>query len=587
MVSEQVPILRQISGNDDDKVQVKGVSGVTRGGGVERVEVQARSWREDWEGGFCRRLPGARVLGRLCGSGASIFLDLRTQPLTIDPRQLTRRRHYAIVAPLPNDTTTPLASDTPTDTRTPQSAAAMFALSEESKERIAKLIDVSRVAIHYGYLPLILYLGMPPPAARRTRPRPKTIILCVQASLTHPQATPAATRDPPSSGATPKLAERAPPSGLVGLPPKKVADVTPSPPPSPSPQLPGRSQPAHPYPNNHPPSSHVTGAAQALPSKPPFMPDPSHAGLSPAAVESVAGLSAGTIATLVVHPLDIVKTRMQIYRSGTSSSPRPTTVALLRSLTANDRPLASLYRGLTPNLVGNASSWASFFFFKSRLERALAAARARPGGQPTAGDYFVSSALAGVATSALTNPVWVLKTRMLSSDRAAAGAYPSMLAGARQILRTEGPRGFYRGLGVSMLGVSHGAVQFAVYEPAKRVYFKRRQQRREARGQDALGDAEARRLTTEATVVLSSVAKLVAGAATYPYQVLRSRLQNYQADERFGRGFVGVVSRTWAEEGLAGFYRGLVPGVVRVMPATWVTFLVYENVKYYLPRWLD
>jgi len=350
------------------------------------------------------------------------------------------------------------------------------------------------------------------------------------------------------------------------------------------------------------------------------MPDPSHAGLSPAAVESVAGLSAGTIATLVVHPLDIVKTRMQsmggaspvpspflaqafgtpkdtrltgkthvckVYRSGTSSSPRPTTVALLRSLTANDRPLASLYRGLTPNLVGNASSWASFFFFKSRLERALAAARARPGGQPTAGDYFVSSALAGVATSALTNPVWVLKTRMLSSDRAAAGAYPSMLAGARQILRTEGPRGFYRGLGVSMLGVSHGAVQFAVYEPAKRVYFKRRQQRREARGQDALGDAEARRLTTEATVVLSSVAKLVAGAATYPYQVLRSRLQNYQADERFGRGFVGVVSRTWAEEGLAGFYRGLVPGVVRVMPATWVTFLVYENVKYYLPRWLD
>ncbi|KAF2261153.1 hypothetical protein CC78DRAFT_584004 [Lojkania enalia] len=35
-----------------------------------------------------------------------------------------------------------------------------FQLSEESKERIARVIDVSRVAIHYGYLPLILYLGM-------------------------------------------------------------------------------------------------------------------------------------------------------------------------------------------------------------------------------------------------------------------------------------------------------------------------------------------------------------------------------------------------------------------------------------------
>ena len=35
------------------------------------------------------------------------------------------------------------------------------------------------------------------------------------------------------------------------------------------------------------------------------------AGLSPALVETVAGLSAGSMATLIVHPLDIVKTRMQ------------------------------------------------------------------------------------------------------------------------------------------------------------------------------------------------------------------------------------------------------------------------------------
>ncbi|KAJ2989727.1 hypothetical protein NUW58_g3321 [Xylaria curta] len=38
----------------------------------------------------------------------------------------------------------------------------MFALSEESKERIGKIIEISKVAMHYGYLPLILYLGTHP-----------------------------------------------------------------------------------------------------------------------------------------------------------------------------------------------------------------------------------------------------------------------------------------------------------------------------------------------------------------------------------------------------------------------------------------
>lgn len=36
-----------------------------------------------------------------------------------------------------------------------------------------------------------------------------------------------------------------------------------------------------------------------------------HARLSPALVETCAGLSAGAISTLVVHPLDIIKTRLQ------------------------------------------------------------------------------------------------------------------------------------------------------------------------------------------------------------------------------------------------------------------------------------
>ncbi|KAI0471094.1 mitochondrial carrier domain-containing protein [Xylariaceae sp. FL0804] len=328
-----------------------------------------------------------------------------------------------------------------------------------------------------------------------------------------------------------------------------------------------------------------------------------HAGLSPASVETVAGLSAGAVATLVVHPLDLVKTRMQIHRSSAATSQSLTTLSVLRALARTPQPLASLYRGLTPNLVGNASSWASFFFFKARAERAilglknsrrrrksLSSSSSSSSGsessatQLTPADYFLASAAAGVGVQVLTNPVWVLKTRMVSSDRGAAGAYPGMLAGARALLRAEGWRGFYRGLGISLFGVSHGAVQFAVYDPLKRAYLARRRRRHGENGNGSNNSSGSGNgaMANEATLVISSLSKLVAGAATYPYQVIRSRLQNYDAEARFGRGIRGVARRTWAEEGARGFYRGIVPGVVRVMPATWVTFLVYENTRSYL-----
>ncbi|EME82310.1 uncharacterized protein MYCFIDRAFT_52659 [Pseudocercospora fijiensis CIRAD86] len=49
---------------------------------------------------------------------------------------------------------------------------AWLALSEESKERLARVIDFSRIAVHYGYLPLIIYLGY-----TRSNPRPSLIRL--------------------------------------------------------------------------------------------------------------------------------------------------------------------------------------------------------------------------------------------------------------------------------------------------------------------------------------------------------------------------------------------------------------------------
>ncbi|KIW57454.1 hypothetical protein PV05_06005 [Exophiala xenobiotica] len=48
----------------------------------------------------------------------------------------------------------------------------MIQFSEETKERISKVIDITKEVVHYGYLPLILYLGY-----TRSEPKPALISL--------------------------------------------------------------------------------------------------------------------------------------------------------------------------------------------------------------------------------------------------------------------------------------------------------------------------------------------------------------------------------------------------------------------------
>jgi solute carrier family 25 folate transporter 32 len=104
----------------------------------------------------------------------------------------------------------------------------------------------------------------------------------------------------------------------------------------------------------------------------------------------VAGFGAGTVATLVMHPLDLVKVRFQLADAPSVSTIAPTAsssagVGAMPNAeagpstgTARKPPLGravyyalsdavktdgwkGLYRGLVPNLVGGASSWGLYF----------------------------------------------------------------------------------------------------------------------------------------------------------------------------------------------------------------------------------
>ena len=322
---------------------------------------------------------------------------------------------------------------------------------------------------------------------------------------------------------------------------------------------------------------------------PPLSQDAKTNGLSPSLIESAAGFTAGSVSTLAVHPFDIVKTRLQI--ESTSRSRPGSSWRVMRKIAAEGlQPgtghggqgvtgvVRNFYRGLMPNMIGNSVSWALYFMWYDNVKSLIRAGRARSAPSTKLGkqelrpgDYFLASGVSGVLTAVLTNPIWVVKTRMLSSSRYAPGAYRSTLQGTLALYRDEGIRGFYRGLLPSLFGVSHGAIQFMAYESLKNHWalsFR-------SGSKDNLSNID--------FLTLSAASKMLAGCITYPYQVVRARLQTYDAAERYA-GAWDVVRKVWRGEGVGGFYKGLGPNVVRVLPSTCVTFLVYENTKFYLPR---
>lgn len=94
--------------------------------------------------------------------------------------------------------------------------------------------------------------------------------------------------------------------------------------------------------------------------------------IKPPLGQLISGLSAGFITTTCLHPLDLIKTRMQLtpdYNlSKGSIAERLGIVETIREFKVlyNEKtgrfPL-SLYRGFTANLAGSTASWGFYFMW--------------------------------------------------------------------------------------------------------------------------------------------------------------------------------------------------------------------------------
>jgi len=302
-----------------------------------------------------------------------------------------------------------------------------------------------------------------------------------------------------------------------------------------------------------------------------------------------------------MHPLDLLKVKLQVSSKPLASRvsyqhpsfPPLGSAALtsIKEILGKDGFLG-LYRGLTPNMVGNAASWGFYFMWYSMIKDRMSTDSHGRNVKLSASQHLLASASSGFVTAMMTNPLWVVKTRMFTSRAEDSGAYRNLWDGLIRISREEGLRGLWKGSVLALIGVSNGAIQFMTYEELKRW----RQDL--IRTEPQRSETDTLPLSNLEYILLSGASKLLAIGITYPYQVIRSRLQNQlflrqlknpnlipssssagRSGEVYYRSIVHCIIHTYRTEGFKAFYKGLGVSAIRVLPGTCVAFLVYENLS--------
>lgn len=288
---------------------------------------------------------------------------------------------------------------------------------------------------------------------------------------------------------------------------------------------------------------------------------------------AAAGATAGFATVAAFHPLDVVRTRFQVSGGrGLSDLPPYRNTGHAVYTIARSEGLRGLYAGFYPAVLGSTASWGLYFFFYNRAKQRYSQGKdvqLRPF------DHLVSAAEAGALVCLFTNPIWLVKTRMQLQTPGHASPYSGFSDALRTILKEEGWLALYRGIGPGLMLVTHGAIQFTAYEELRKamIFAKSKQTSADNRCSEDL-------LNSVDYAALGAGSKLSAILLTYPYQVIRARLQQRPGSDgtpKYSDSW-HVVKETARYEGVRGFYRGITSNLLKNLPAASLTFVVYENV---------
>ncbi|ETV89088.1 hypothetical protein, variant 1 [Aphanomyces astaci] len=293
--------------------------------------------------------------------------------------------------------------------------------------------------------------------------------------------------------------------------------------------------------------------------------------------------------------MEVVKTRMQLQGELAGKNDRLAYRSFRHALymigkTEGIRGLQSgLVAGMAYNVVMNGVRLGGF----GKLQQAVGATN------PSDPTYFLRNAMAGAMSGSIAavfgSPFFLVKARLQGQQRNpivrtplrhnSTHHYSSMMDGFRQIVRTEGPYGLWRGTRSQMARL---AVRYTVYTCVIISNMMTYQVGTAAQLSTYTSSKHAVQTWMQlpdgvwAHIGAAAVSGLVVTTCMHPFDVVATRLSNQPVVAGRGQLYSGVVDclrKIWATEGLRGLCKGWTAHYFRVGPHTMFTFVLWEQLQ--------
>ncbi|KAI0156425.1 mitochondrial carrier [Xylariaceae sp. FL1272] len=276
---------------------------------------------------------------------------------------------------------------------------------------------------------------------------------------------------------------------------------------------------------------------------------------------ALAGAGGGILSMILTYPLITLSTRAQVE----SKRAETRFLSAVQRIVAREG-ISGLYSGLDSAVFGISVTNFVYYYWYEWMRAFFEAAATKSGRASkklTTIESMLAGALAGSATVILTNPIWVVNTRITtrresleesqelvvegSGAKAVAGKPkpPTTIGTLMALLREEGPQALFRGVIPALVLVANPILQYTLFEQMKNAV-----ERRKKAG-----------ITPTMAFFLGALGKLFATSVTYPYITVKSQMHVAGNGQR--EGMTQAISRVIKEEGYAGLYKGIGPKVTQ------------------------